>query len=491
MKQLVFLFLASVPTALGAYYRCADNDKVGWTNTDIEWEANYDSGNKRINYTVKKNTTAAGTGCTGNVEDGEVTDLLPIEGMTLNIENNPDNNTDMSITNLSMTWDAVNFHTFLIRHECNQKPYIKVGATGNSGLCYTDLLDGSGTVTSLECTNTGTDGAGSKFYVSGNQCTSIKFTVTIGGVEDCGTYSGSDVSGRSRTLEFTATNWCGPEYGNLTVNTDNKTIVVSLGGVAATQINTAFDNETTTSWTNKSIADVYDYTVSVADVAFRLLEGSAVATDVVTGTAYTFEYKYTSTLSAGPGGTATTASDVADCITGTQTADVHDCATPSATPWSTGSEAPASLSHTPGNSHTTMTFIYTPDCTNLFSLEKDCCLSAIFELKVKADGKCQGTARRQLSSPLASGRSLQMSGADFTQTSRAFTMRVLRQSEVDDAGVDVTVAVEDEDTGVAGWVPPVAVAALLICAALVYTLTRSPKMLQRALGPATKVLPAE
>jgi hypothetical protein len=489
MKQLVFLFLASVPTALGEYYRCAANDKKGWKDKDIEWEQNYDSSNKRTNYTVKKNTDSAEAGCRGNVEDGEVTDLLPIEGMTLNIENNPDNNTDRSITNLSMTWDAVNFHTFLIRHECNQKPYIKVNAAGNSGACYTNLIDGSGTVKSLECTKGGS--AGSKFYVSGDKCNSLKFTVTIGGKKDCGTYSGSDDTGRSRELEFTATNWCGPEYGNLTVDTANKTIVVSLGGVAATQINTALGNKTTSKWTNKSIADVYDYTVSVADVKFRLLEGSAPAKDVVTETTYKFEYNYTSTLSEAAGGTATTASDVADCINGTQQANVHDCATTSATPWSAGALDAGTHSHTSGDSHTTMTFTYTPNCTTLFSQKKDCCLSAMFELRVKEEGKCQGTARRQLSSPLASGRSLQMSGADFTQTSRAFTMRVLRQSEVDDAGVDVTVAVEDEDTGVAGWVPPVAVAALLICAALVYTLTRSPKMLQRALGPATKVLPTE
>ena len=133
------------------------------------------------------------------------------------------------------------------------------------------------------------------------------------------------------------------------------------------------------------------------------------------------------------------------------------------------------------------------NCNTVNAADNDCCFSAQFVLSTASGGSCRGTAanRRALSSPQVSGRWLQLSDNAFTETSRAFTMRVLRQSEVDNAGVDVTVAVEDEDSGVAGWVPPVAVAALLICAALVYTLTRSPKMLQRALGPATKVLPTE
>lgn len=484
MKQLVFLFLASVPTALGQYYRCDDNTKKGWNDSAITWVQNYDTTNNRINYTVATNMEPAGSGCFGNVADGEVTDFLPIEGMTLNIENNPNDNSDLSITNLSMTWTGVNFHTFLIRHECNQKPYMKVTADGDTGAgCYLDLKDSLGnTATSHECTATGA--AGSGFTVSGNNCGSLTFTVTVGSLAECQSYTGNDAPGRYRDLSFIANNWCGPEYGNFTVDAGNSSILVTLGGVAATVIN-AFTNTSTTTWTNASIADAIDYQISVADVAFRLLDGSNPAEDVVNGTTYTFEYVYTSELTAGAGGTATTASDVAACVNGTQTASVHDCAN-TTSPWGSTAAAP---SRTVAANVTTMTFDVTPNCNTIYAAFNDCCLSALFTLEVMDSASCQGTARRQLSSPLMSGRSLQI--ADYTQTSRAFTMRVLRPSDVDDAGVDVTVAVDDEDTGVAGWVPPVAVAALLICAALVYTLTRSPKMLQRALGPATKVLPTE
>ena len=491
MKLLVFLFLASVPTALGEYYRCKSNTHKGFNDTTaIEYDQTYDATTGTRTYEVKTDETSISGTCRGNVEGTTLpADTMPVEGLTLNMLQESGDG-DKTITNLSLTWGTVNFDSFLVRHECNQQPYMQVSTTGSATGCHVVGLESSG---SLNCHKDGTAANGDYFQHVDATCTSLEVSVTIGGLKDCGSDLANKESDRERTLKFTATNWCGDEFTNVTVDAANDTIVVSFGGVAATQdlgSNTSVDG-----WTSTSNDLTTKYDISVADVSFNLYdEGTAdAATDLVNGSSYDLTYVYTSSHTPDAQFTKTVLK-LLNCIVGTHKSQNHGCEVTS-DPW--GSTKDTATENTNAAAKTKQwKYSKEMDCDDLNEAvsPKDCCFSAQFVLSTKIDDDtCTGTAanRRALSSPQVSGRWLQLSDNAFTETSRAFTMRVLRQSEVDNAGVDVTVAVEDEDSGVAGWVPPVAVAALLICAALVYTLTRSPKMLQRALGPATKVLPTE
>lgn len=487
MKLLVFLFLASVPTALGEYYRCATNTDKGFNDsTAIAYDQSYNATTGTRTYKVKtENTDITSTKCRGNVEGTTLPDdTIPVEGLNLNMlqEIGEGNKT---ITNLSLTWSTVNFDSFLVRHECYQKPYMQV-TTGTDG-CHVVGLESSG---SLNCHKDGTLANGDFFQHADANCSSLTVTVIVGGLKDCGTNISNAESDRRRSLSFIAKNWCGDELTNVTVNAANDTIVVSFGGVAATRdigTNTSVDG-----WTNTSNDLTTTYDISVADVSFNLYDaGTAnLAKALVNGSSYDLTYVYTSSHTQDAQFTKSVG-DLLDCIAGTHKSQNHACDN-TTLPWGSTDD-----STTPTKNATTKKkewkYSKEMNCDTLNAADNDCCFSAQFVLSTASGGKCRGTApgRRALSSPQVSGRWLQLSDNAFTETSRAFTMRVLRQSEVDNAGVDVTVAVEDEDSGVAGWVPPVAVAALLICAALVYTLTRSPKMLQRALGPATKVLPTE
>jgi hypothetical protein len=490
MKLLVFLFLASVPTALGEYYRCKINNHKGFIDTtDIEYDQTYDATTGTRTYEPKLDETPVSGTCLGNVQGNTLpADTMPVEGLTLNMLQESGDG-DKTITNLSLTWGTVNFDSFLVRHECNQQPYMQVSTTGSATGCHVVGLAASG---SLNCHEGGDKNNGNYFQHVDADCTSLAVTVVIGGLKDCGSDLANKESDRERTLEFTATNWCGDEFTNVTVDAANDTIVVSFGGVAATQdlgSNTSKDG-----WTSTSNDLTTNYDISVADVSFNLYdEGTSnLATDLVNGSSYDLTYVYTSSHTQDAQFTKNI-SALLGCIVGTHKSQNHGCEVTS-NPWGVAEDT-ASESTDTNNKKKQWKYSKEMDCTeDGIGADKDCCFSAQFVLSTKEDDDtCTGKAanRRALSSPQVSGRWLQLSDNAFTETSRAFTMRVLRQSEVDNAGVDVTVAVEDEDSGVAGWVPPVAVAALLICAALVYTLTRSPKMLQRALGPATKVLPTE
>jgi hypothetical protein len=491
MKLLVFLFLASVPTALGEYYRCKSNTHKGFNDTTaIEYDQTYDATTGTRTYEVKTDETSISGTCRGNVEGTTLpADTMPVEGLTLNMLQESGDG-DKTITNLSLTWGTVNFDSFLVRHECNQQPYMRVTTTGSATGCHVVGLADSG---SLNCHESGLPANGNYFKHDDADCTSLDVSVIIGGLKDCGSDLSTADSDRKRTLTFTAENWCGDEFTNVTVDADNDTIVVSFGGVAATQ--DLGSNTSTDGWTSTSNDLTTQYDISVADVSFNLYDGGTTdaATDLVNGSSYDLTYVYTSSHTPDAQFTKTVLK-LLNCIVGTHKSQNHGCEVTS-DPW--GSTKDTATENTNAAAKTKQwKYSKEMDCDDLNEAvsPKDCCFSAQFVLSTKIDDDtCTGTAanRRALSSPQVSGRWLQLSDNAFTETSRAFTMRVLRQSEVDNAGVDVTVAVEDEDSGVAGWVPPVAVAALLICAALVYTLTRSPKMLQRALGPATKVLPTE
>lgn len=488
MKLLVFLFLASVPTALGEYYRCKLNNHKGFNDTTaIEYDQTYNATTGTRTYDIKKDETSIVGTCRGNVEGTTLpADTMPVEGLTLNmLQDIGDGN--KTITNLSLTWGTVNFDSFLVRHECNQQPYMEVSTTVSDAGCHVVGLAADG---SLNCHEGGDKNNGNYFQHVDADCSSLEVSVEIGGLKDCGSDLTTAEVDRKRILTFTATNWCGDEFTNVTVDADNDTIVVSFGGVAATQdlgSNTSKDG-----WTSTSNDLTTEYDISVADVSFNLYdEGTTnAATDLVNGSSYDLTYVYTSSHTPDAQFTKTV-SELLGCIVGTHKSQNHACDVTS-NPW--GADKDSTTADTNATTKT-KEWKYSKDmnCNTVNDADKDCCFSAQFVLSTASGGSCNGTAatRRALSSPQVSGRWLQLSDNAFTETSRAFTMRVLRQSEVDNAGVDVTVAVEDEDSGVAGWVPPVAVAALLICAALVYTLTRSPKMLQRALGPATKVLPTE
>jgi hypothetical protein len=490
MKLLVFLFLASVPTALGEYYRCHNNTYRGFaTDTDIAYDQSYNKTTGTRTYTVKTDSTndiSSGT-CRGNVEGTTLpADTMPVEGLKLNmLQDIGDGN--KTITNLSLTWGTVNLDSFLVRHECNQKPYMHVKTDSSATGCHVVGLASSG---SLNCHKDGTKANGNYFQHVDANCSSLKVTVIVGGLKDCGTNLSLAEDDRKRSLSFTANNWCGDEYTNVTVDAENDTIVVSFGGVAAYQ--DLGSNTSINGWTNTSNDLTTTYDVSVADVSFNLYDTGKTdkATDLVNGSSYDLAYVYTSSHTKDDRFTKTVAQLLA-CIDGTHKSQNHACDVTS-NPWGSTTDTATIATNATAK---TKEWKYTKamNCDTLNDGDDDCCFSAQFVLSTASGGSCDGTAanRRALSSPQVSGRWLQLSDNRFTETSRAFTMRVLRQSEVDNAGVDVTVAVEDEDSGVAGWVPPVAVAALLICAALVYTLTRSPKMLQRALGPATKVLPTE
>jgi len=488
MKLLVFLFLASVPTALGEFYRCASNTKKGFPeSTAIAYDQSLNETTGTRTYTVtKENTDISGTTCRGNVEGTTLpADTMPVEGLTLNMLQDIGNG-NKTITNLSLTWGTVNFDSFLVRHECYQQPYMQV-TTGGTPTCHVVGLASSG---SLNCHKDGVAGNGNYFQHVDADCSSLSVSVIIGGLKDCGTNLSTAEDDRKRTLTFTANNWCGDEFTNVTVDAKNDTIVVSFGGVAATQdtgSNTSIDG-----WTNTSNDLTTTYDISVADVSFNLYDTgtTTAAKALVNGSSYDLNYVYTSSHTPDAQFTKTV-QELLDCLAGTHKSQNHAC-DDTTDPW--GSSADGATETTNATTKTKeWKYSKEMNCNTVNAADNDCCFSAQFVLSTASGGSCRGTAanRRALSSPQVSGRWLQLSDNAFTETSRAFTMRVLRQSEVDNAGVDVTVAVEDEDSGVAGWVPPVAVAALLICAALVYTLTRSPKMLQRALGPATKVLPTE
>jgi hypothetical protein len=486
MKLLVFLFLASVPTALGEYYRCKLNNHKGFIDTTaIEYDQTYDATTGTRTYKPKLDETPVSGTCLGNVEGNTLpADTMPVEGLTLNMLQESGDG-DKTITNLSLTWGTVNFDSFLVRHECYQQPYMQV-TTGTDG-CHVVGLASSG---SLNCHKDGVAGNGNYFQHVDADCSSLAVSVIIGGLKDCGTNLSTAETDRKRTLTFTANNWCGDEFTNVTVDAKNDTIVVSFGGVAATQdtgSNTSIDG-----WTNTSNDLTTTYDISVADVSFNLYDTgtTTAAKALVNGSTYDLNYVYTSSHTPDAQFTKTV-QELLDCIAGTHKSQNHAC-DDTTDPW--GSSADGATEATNATTKTKeWKYSKEMNCNTVNAADNDCCFSAQFVLSTASGGSCRGTAanRRALSSPQVSGRWLQLSDNAFTETSRAFTMRVLRQSEVDNAGVDVTVAVEDEDSGVAGWVPPVAVAALLICAALVYTLTRSPKMLQRALGPATKVLPTE
>jgi hypothetical protein len=486
MKLLVFLFLASVPTALGEYYRCKINNHKGFIDTtDIEYDQTYDATTGTRTYEPKLDETPVSGTCLGNVQGNTLpADTMPVEGLTLNMLQESGDG-DKTITNLSLTWGTVNFDSFLVRHECYQQPYMQV-TTGTDG-CHVVGLASSG---SLNCHKDGVAGNGNYFQHVDADCSSLAVSVIIGGLKDCGTNLSTAETDRKRTLTFTANNWCGDEFTNVTVDAKNDTIVVSFGGVAATQdtgSNTSIDG-----WTNTSNDLTTTYDISVADVSFNLYDTgtTTAAKALVNGSTYDLNYVYTSSHTPDAQFTKTV-QELLDCIAGTHKSKNHAC-DDTTDPW--GSSADGATEATNATTKTKeWKYSKEMNCNTVNAADNDCCFSAQFVLSTASGGSCRGTAanRRALSSPQVSGRWLQLSDNAFTETSRAFTMRVLRQSEVDNAGVDVTVAVEDEDSGVAGWVPPVAVAALLICAALVYTLTRSPKMLQRALGPATKVLPTE
>jgi hypothetical protein len=486
MKLLVFLFLASVPTALGEFYRCSTNDYKGYNDTVIAYDQSYNATTGTRTYKVQTDSTndISGTKCRGNVEGKTLPeDAMPVEGLNLNMIQGIGNG-NKTITNLSLTWGTVNFDSFLVRHECYQQPYMLVKTTGSSGNgCHKFGLVSS---SSLNCHKDGTVAGGDYFQHVDATCSSLSVDVIIGGLKECGTDLDTADGKRLRTLSFTATNWCGDEKTNVTVDAANDTIVVSFGGVAAT-VDTGLNNSME-GWTTTS-EDLYTtYDISVSDVSFKLYDQGTTdeAKDLVNGSSYDLAYVYTSSHTPDAQFTKTV-SDLLDCIVGTHKSKNHACDETS-NPWGSSDDIT-----TASKSGAKKTWKYSKemDCTALNNLDKDCCFSAQFVLSTSTTNATCSGGRRALSSPQVSGRWLQLSDNAFTETSRAFTMRVLRQSEVDNAGMDVTVAVEDEDSGVAGWVPPVAVAALLICAALVYTLTRSPKMLQRALGPATKVLPTE
>jgi hypothetical protein len=412
---------------------------------------------------------------------------MPVEGLNLNMLQTIGEG-NKTITNLSLTWGTVNFDSFLVRHECNQNPYIQVTTTQSNGGCHKMGLASSG---SHNCHAGGTVASGDYFQHLDASCSALNVTVIVGGLKDCDNNISLADDDRKRSLLFTAYNWCGDEYTNVTVDADNNTIVVSFGGVAAYQ--DLGSNTSINGWTNTSNDLTTTYDISVADVEFNLYDNGTTdkATDLVNGSSYDLNYVYTSEHTKDAQFTKSVG-ELLGCLVGTHKSQNHACDVTS-NPWGSTTDT-ATIATNTTSKEKEWKYKKTMSCDTLNYLNsKDCCFSAQFVLSTNTSGSCTGTDpnRRALSSPQVSGRWLQLSDNRFTETSRAFTMRVLRQSEVDNAGMDVTVAVEDEDSGVAGWVPPVAVAALLICAALVYTLTRSPKMLQRALGPATKVLPTE
>lgn len=407
MKLLVFLFLASVPTALGEFYRCSTNDYKGYNDTVIAYDQSYNATTGTRTYKVQTDSTndISGTKCRGNVEGKtKPADAMPVEGLNLNMLQGIGNG-NKTITNLSLTWDTVNFDSFLVRHECNQKPYMIVKTTASNDGCHVVGLTSSG---SLNCHQGGTAASGDYFREVDANCSSLAISVIVGGIKDCDANLSNAKRDRRRTLTFTANNWCGDEFTNVTVDADNDTIVVSFGGVAATH--DTGSNISIDGWTNTS-NDLYTtYDISVADVAFELYDkGTAKkATDLVNGSSYDLTYVYTSSHVKDDQFTKTM-KQLLDCIVGTHKSQNHAC-TLTENPWGGDSDGKVTTLNTTAK---TKTWVFSKEmnCNPVNGAGDDCCFSAQFVLSpLTTDATCIGTAanRRALSSPQVSGRWLQL-----------------------------------------------------------------------------------